>query len=106
VGQITLTEGKPKVVAVSTVAGGDETELLRLAASPGNVSEHPLAAAIVDGAAEKGLDLVEAGDFESVTGKGVKGSVDGQPIAFGNIKSIIKPTVAMKMIGNVEGTGT
>ena len=82
----TLTEGEPKVVAVSTVAGGDETEMLRLAASLEKGSEHPLAAAIVNGAGERGIDLVEAADFESVTGKGVKGSVDGKQIVFGNIK--------------------
>jgi Cu+-exporting ATPase len=82
----TLTEGKPRVVTVSTVSGGDEREVLHLAASIEKGSEHPLAAAIVNGAAEKGLDPVEAADFESVTGKGVKGSVDGQPIVFGNIK--------------------
>ncbi len=82
----TLTEGKPKVVAVSTVAGGDETEMLRLAASIERGSEHPLAAAIVNGAGERGIDLVEAANFQSVTGKGVKGSVDGKQVDFGNIK--------------------
>lgn len=82
----TLTEGKPKVVAVSTVAGGNETEMLRLAASLEKGSEHPLAAAIVNGAEERDIDLVEAADFESKTGKGVKGSVDGKQIVFGNIK--------------------
>jgi P-type Cu+ transporter len=60
--------------------------MLRLAASLEKGSEHPLAAAIVNGAGERGIDLVEAANFESVTGKGVKGSVDGQPIVFGNIK--------------------
>ncbi|MDA3787169.1 MAG: heavy metal translocating P-type ATPase, partial [Desulfobacula sp.] len=82
----TLTEGKPKVVAVTTVAGGNETEMLRLAASLEKGSEHPLAAAIVNGAGEKGIDLVEAVDFESMTGKGVKGNVDDKQIVFGNIK--------------------
>ncbi len=60
--------------------------MLRLAASLEEGSEHPLAAAIVNGAEEKGIDLVEAADFESVTGKGVKCSVDGKQIVFGNIK--------------------
>ena len=83
----TLTEGKPKVVAVSTVDGGDETEMLHLAASLEKGSEHPLAAAIVNGAEERGIDLVEVADFESVTGKGVKGSVDGKQIVFGNIRT-------------------
>ena len=54
-GQITLTEDKPKVVAFSTVAGGDETEMLRLTVSLEKGSEHPLAGAIVNGAAEKRL---------------------------------------------------
>jgi Cu+-exporting ATPase len=54
-GRITLTEGKPKVVAVSAVAGGDEAEMLRFAATLEKGSQHPLAGAIVNGAAEKGL---------------------------------------------------
>ncbi|MDY0222843.1 MAG: heavy metal translocating P-type ATPase [Desulfobacterium sp.] len=82
----TLTEGKPKVVAVTTVTGHNELDMLGLAASIEKGSEHPLAAAIVNYAEEKGIDLVKAVDFESKTGKGVKGSVDGKQIAFGNIK--------------------
>jgi Cu+-exporting ATPase len=82
----TLTEGKPRVAAVEIVAGGDETEMLRLAASLEKGSEHPLGAAIVAGAEARGIDLAEAADFESVTGKGVKGRVDGKQIAFGNMK--------------------
>jgi Cu+-exporting ATPase len=82
----TLTEGKPKVVAVTTVTGHNELDMLGLAASIEKGSEHPLAAAIVNYAEEKGIDLVKAVNFESKTGKGVKGSVDGKQIAFGNIK--------------------
>lgn len=80
----TLTEGKPKLVAVESVGGLDEDDLVRLAASLERGSEHPLAAAIVDGARARGLDLVRVEDFESIPGKGVKGSVDGRAVALGN----------------------
>ena len=80
----TLTEGKPKLVAVVPSKGHDEAEVLRLAASLERGSEHPLAAAIVDGAVERGIDLAAAEDFEAVTGKGVKGRVGGQRVALGN----------------------
>ncbi|MHB1233986.1 MAG: heavy metal translocating P-type ATPase [Burkholderiales bacterium] len=82
----TLTEGKPKLLAVLPEAGHDETEVLRLAASLEKGSEHPLAEAIVRGAEERGIALAEARDFEAVTGKGVKGVVDGQPVALGNAR--------------------
>ena len=80
----TLTEGRPKLVSVVPTPGRDEPGLLRLAASLERGSEHPLAAAIVKGAAERGVALAEAADFASVTGKGVKGKVDGRAIALGN----------------------
>ncbi len=80
----TLTEGKPKLVAVVPASGHDEAEVLRLAASLERGSEHPLAAAIVDGAVERGIDLAAAEDFEAVAGKGVKGRVGGQSVALGN----------------------
>ncbi|MEE8156004.1 MAG: copper-translocating P-type ATPase [Phycisphaerales bacterium] len=80
----TLTVGKPKLVSVLPVAGGDEAELLRLAASLERGSEHPLAAAIVQGAAGRGLSLSEPESFESVTGRGVKGSVAGKTVVLGN----------------------
>ena len=80
----TLTEGKPKLVSVSVGAGGDETTLLRLAASLERGSEHPLAAAIVAGAKERGADPAAAEDFASLTGKGVTGRVDGHRVALGN----------------------
>ena len=82
----TLTEGKPQLVAVLPEAGHDETEVLRLAASLEKGSEHPLAEAIVRGAEERGIALAEARDFEAVTGKGVKGLVDGKPVALGNVR--------------------
>jgi len=79
----TLTEGKPKLVAVE-VLGLDERELLRVAASLERGSEHPLADAIVKGAEERGASKIDAADFESIAGKGVKGRVDGQDVALGN----------------------
>ncbi|MGB3691055.1 MAG: copper-translocating P-type ATPase, partial [Jannaschia helgolandensis] len=80
----TLTEGKPKLVAVLPEKGHDEAEVLRLAASLERGSEHPLAEAIVRGAEERGVELVKAEDFEAITGKGVKGIVDGKAVALGN----------------------
>ena len=80
----TLTEGKPRLVSVSPVEGLDEKQFLRLAASLERGSEHPLAAAIVAGAENRGVDLAEATDFESITGKGVVGTVDGRRVMLGN----------------------
>ena len=80
----TLTEGKPRLVAVLPEDGHDEAEVLRLAASLERGSEHPLAEAIVRGAEERGVDFAKAEDFEAVTGKGVKGRVDGKAVALGN----------------------
>jgi Cu+-exporting ATPase len=82
----TLTEGKPKLVAVQAEAGFTEDEILRMAASLERSSEHPLAEAIVHGAQEKGIKLVKANSFQSITGKGVTGEVDGHKVAAGNIK--------------------
>ncbi|MEP6920839.1 MAG: heavy metal translocating P-type ATPase [bacterium] len=80
----TLTEGKPKLVTVAPNAGVNERELLRFAASLERGSEHPLAAAIVSGAEERGVEVVNTKSFESITGKGVKGEVEGQKVALGN----------------------
>jgi Cu+-exporting ATPase len=80
----TLTEGKPKLVTIVPAPGFGEEELLRLAASLERGSEHPLAAAIVAGAQERGIDLAKVDTFESVTGKGVKGIVDERSVALGN----------------------
>ena len=82
----TLTVGKPTLVAVVPEAGMDEAELLRLAASLERGSEHPLAEAIVAGAEERGVALSAVEGFEAVTGKGVKGTVDGKTVALGNAK--------------------
>ncbi len=80
----TLTEGKPKLTALKPVDGFDDSELLRLAASLERASEHPLAAAIVDAAKERGLSLGEAQDFDSPVGKGVTGIVDGRRLVIGS----------------------
>ena len=81
----TLTEGKPRLAGVTATGVISEDELLRLAASLERGSEHPLAAAIVKGAEERGLTLGAAADFASETGKGVVGFVDGKRIAVGNL---------------------
>jgi Cu+-exporting ATPase len=80
----TLTEGKPRLVSVVALPEQNPSDLLRLAASLERGSEHPLAAAIVSAAEEKGLELSEAADFRSVTGKGVIGKVNGRSVALGN----------------------
>jgi Cu+-exporting ATPase len=80
----TLTEGKPKLVSVLTAEIVEEQTLLRLAASLERGSEHPLAAAIVAGAEERGVELTGATAFDSITGKGVIGEVDGHRVSLGN----------------------
>jgi Cu+-exporting ATPase len=82
----TLTEGKPRLVSVIPATGKNEDEILRLAGSLERGSEHPLAAAILDGTRERGITLTEASDFRSVTGKGVMGTVDGKAVGLGNQK--------------------
>lgn len=84
----TLTEGKPKLVAVEAEDGHDENDVLRLAASLERGSEHPLAEAIVTGARDRGVELADASDFDAVTGKGVKGTVGGKAVALGNAKLV------------------
>ena len=84
----TLTEGKPKLVAVLPEDGHEEDEVLRLAASLERGSEHPLAEAIVRGAEERDVKMVDATDFEAITGKGVKGIVNGHNVALGNSKLV------------------
>jgi Cu+-exporting ATPase len=81
----TLTEGRPRLRAVVPVADADEGEVLRLAGSVEVGSEHPLAAAIVEGAGARGIKPVGADDFRSVTGKGVVARVGGHAVALGNV---------------------
>ena len=80
----TLTVGKPKLVEVEPVDGFGQSDVLRLAAALERGSEHPLAAAIVDGAKEGGVDIPQVADFASHTGKGVTGTVEGRRVALGN----------------------
>ncbi len=82
----TLTEGKPRLTRTAVADGRSEEEVLRLVAALEQASEHPLAAAIVAGARERGLHVPDPSDFASVTGKGVTGTVDGHPVAAGNIE--------------------
>ena len=82
----TLTEGKPKLMSVVAIAGHDENTVLRLGASLERASEHPLAAAIVNGAQEKSLAFAPVTDFRSHTGMGVAGTVEGRAVALGNLK--------------------
>ena len=81
----TLTEGKPKLMNVVPAEGFDEATVLSLAASLERGSEHPLAAAIVEGAEVKGVKLLKADDFQSITGKGVTGTIDGKKVGLGNL---------------------
>ncbi|HET7224606.1 MAG TPA: heavy metal translocating P-type ATPase [Candidatus Eisenbacteria bacterium] len=80
----TLTEGKPKLAGITVAPGWQENEALRLAASLERGSEHPLAAALVAAAEARHLPLTDAADFIALTGKGVKGVIDGKPLALGN----------------------
>jgi P-type Cu+ transporter len=96
----TLTEGKPRLVTVAPTESIDENELLRLAASLEHVSEHPLAAAIVNGANDRGVTLAKVSAFESVTGMGVAGTIDGRRVAIGNAKML--ESLSMD-VGNLTG---
>ena len=80
----TLTEGRPKLVTVKPENDIQETIFLSMIASLEKGSEHPLAQAIVNGVKEKGITLLDVSEFESVTGKGVKGIIDNKMIALGN----------------------
>jgi Cu+-exporting ATPase len=80
----TLTEGRPRLVRVVAAEGFEEDEVLRVAASLERASEHPLARAIAQGAADRGIPLAPATDFDSRTGRGVVGRVDGRGVGIGN----------------------
>jgi len=82
----TLTEGKAKLTSVVPLEGFDEGNVLWLGASLERASEHPLAAAIVNGATEKNITLTTVSEFRSITGKGVTGTVEGRTVALGNLK--------------------
>lgn len=89
----TLTEGRPRLETVIVTNGFDEQTLLRLAGSLERSSEHPLAAAIVAGANERGIEIKDATRFQSITGKGVVGEVDGHHVAVGNRSLLDDPNL-------------
>ena len=103
----TLTEGKPRVVGVTGTLANDR-ELVRLAASLEGASEHPLGNAVVETAAKEGLRLSQPQDFQSITGKGIVGTVDGRKVAIGNsalmadVGALQKPEVGS--LGPLDGT--
>src|SRR6266705_511620 len=82
----TLTEGKPKLASVIVADGVDEERMLRIAASLERGSEHPLAAAILQGAKDRGASLLPVEGFDAVTGKGVEGTLEGRRVALGNLR--------------------
>ncbi|MBS0424368.1 MAG: heavy metal translocating P-type ATPase [Proteobacteria bacterium] len=95
----TLTEGRPRVTAIHPAGGNiGENELLRLAASLEQGSEHPLAAAIVAAAKERSIALTKAADFDSPAGKGVLGSVDGHRIVLGNAKFLAELNIDARVL--------
>ena len=95
----TLTRGRPELVTVEPAPGFADTELLALAASLERGSEHPLAAAIVRGAEARGATLAAATQFESVTGKGVRGQVNGRAVTLGNAALLTDLGVAPGTLG-------
>ncbi len=105
----TLTEGKPRVTAIVPAPGLTEADLLRLAASLERSSEHPLAAAVVAAAKERGIAVEEPSEFASVTGKGVTGKVGGRSVALGNAKLMadggIDLGVLAKQADELRGSG-
>ena len=82
----TLTEGKPKLTSIVAIEGVAESRLLQIAASLERGSEHPLAAAILRGAEDRGVELASVSDFVSITGKGVAGTLGGKQVALGNLR--------------------
>jgi Cu+-exporting ATPase len=100
----TLTEGKPKVVAIHTVSGTTETELLRIAASIERASEHPLAQAIVAAAGARGLVLSEPEAVDSPVGKGVLGRVDGRSVLIGSDRFLAEHAAGVGALGSVAAS--
>ena len=96
----TLTEGKPRLVTLLPLGGITEPQLLRLVASLENVSEHPLAGAIVAGARERNVAVTEVTGFESITGKGVAGTVEGRRVAIGNAKLLDSLSIGLEDLGS------
>lgn len=89
----TLTEGKPKVQRVIAATSFDETAVLHYAASLDALSEHPLAVAIVNHAKQQNLELKSVTQFESITGQGVRGQIDGKSVLLGNLRLMEAQTI-------------
>ena len=103
----TLTLGSPKLIAVETANNFVEVDVLRLSAALERGSEHPLAAAIVEGAEERGIDIPPSSDFASHTGKGVTGGVEGHRMALGNVALLTELGVdAAKLQGSADAHRT
>src|SRR5450631_2361526 len=106
----TLTEGKPKVVAVVALPGFDDAQVLRFAASVERGSEHPLAAAIVAAAAERKIELAPVRGFDAPAGKGVIGMVEGKRLALGNAKFLTELNIDIAALADeaerLRGDGT
>ncbi|HQZ98368.1 MAG TPA: heavy metal translocating P-type ATPase [Pyrinomonadaceae bacterium] len=98
----TLTEGKPRLQKVISLNGSAEIEILRLAASLERSSEHPLAEAIIKGAEEKAIELAKVEDFESITGKGITGSIDGKKVLLGNAKLMTENNIDFPADGKAD----
>jgi Cu+-exporting ATPase len=101
----TLTEGKPRLVSIVAVDGFQEHDILRLGASLERASEHPLAEAIVRGAQDREVSLLPVDGFESVTGKGVTGTVDGRSVALGNLKLLESLSIDSGELPQLAETG-
>jgi Cu+-exporting ATPase len=95
----TITEGRPTVTDIITASGENADELLRLIASAENRSEHPLGQAIVQFAKEKGIALLQAEGFESLTGRGIKAVIDGRAVLAGNHKLMQEQGIALTALG-------
>jgi Cu+-exporting ATPase len=96
----TLTEGKPRLLSVFSAEKGQEDDVVRIAASLEKPSEHPLAQAIVQGANEKKVKFSDAKDFQSISGKGVAGIVDGQEALLGNEGFLLEKGISVEIFKN------
>ena len=96
----TLTEGKPRLVAVHAVAGTREDDALAIAAALERSSEHPLAAAIIEGATRRSIAIPDARDFRSITGGGVRGTVNGKPVLLGNAGLVAAAGIPIEALAN------
>ena len=97
----TVTEGRPALVGMHAAGGADEREVLRLAASVERVSEHPLGAAVVDGAIERGIETATVSDFASFGGRGIFGVVDGRRVLIGNRALMQESGIEVEALGDV-----